>query len=133
MAKASSRKDKPAGAPETESPAAEGGSDKVVIDWAGEKFMTALLIVSFGFIFLGICLNYYNMYRRFDTPMFGILGKSESKMIKAKVYAAKAEEAAPAEGGGGGSEGGGGEAAGGGGGEAGGGAGGGGESGGGGE
>jgi hypothetical protein len=131
MAKASSRREKPAGEAESAAPteSAAGGDEKVVIDWAGEKFMTALLIVSFGFIFLGILFNYINMYKRFDTPIFGIFAKAEQDTIKAKVYAAKgggeaaAEGEQPAEGGGGGGEsggGGGGESGGGGGGESGG-------------
>ncbi|MCU0722981.1 MAG: hypothetical protein MUC63_05105 [Planctomycetes bacterium] len=109
MAKASSRKDKPAGEPEAGAPAAgaAGGDEKVVIDWAGEKFMTALLILSFAFIFLGILINYINMYKKFDTPIFGMFAKAEQDMVKNKVYAAKADgEPGAAEGeGGGGSEG----------------------------
>jgi hypothetical protein len=65
--------------------------------------MTALLIVSFAFIFVGILINYINMYKRFDTPILGIFSKAEPDLVKNKVYAVKAEapvegEAAPAEG-----------------------------------
>ena len=54
----------------------------------GESMMTALLIVAFGFIFLGIVLAWWTLHKNFDTPFLGVMQKSSAK--KVKIQAEKA-------------------------------------------
>ncbi|MHC4780125.1 MAG: hypothetical protein ACYTFG_16260, partial [Planctomycetota bacterium] len=49
----------------------------------GEGIMTALLIVSFGFIFLGIVLAWWTLHKNFDTPFLGVVQKAPNETVEA--------------------------------------------------
>ncbi|MHC4599411.1 MAG: hypothetical protein ACYS47_10435 [Planctomycetota bacterium] len=81
MAKASSRRGR--------APQPEEDYDEPMDDMGeaagGESMMTALLIVAFGFIFLGIILAWWTLHKNFDTPFMGVMQKSANKKVKVQA------------------------------------------------
>ena len=64
----------------------------------GDSVMTALLIVAFGFIFLGIILASYTLHKNFDSPFLGVMQKNADATVEAQAerdFAEKYGEAAP--------------------------------------
>lgn len=56
-------------------------------DRQGDSLMSALLVLSFAFIFLGIILAWWTLYQNFDTPFFGVVQKSSNKTVQARAEA----------------------------------------------
>jgi hypothetical protein len=64
-------------------PQVEEEYDDVVEETAdsGDKLMTALLVIAFGFIFVGIVLASYTLHQNFDTPFLGVMQKDPAETV----------------------------------------------------
>ncbi|MHC5038419.1 MAG: hypothetical protein ACYTHM_13990 [Planctomycetota bacterium] len=78
MAKASRRRPQPA-------PVEEDMDEPMEDMKVGDTLMTALLIVSFAFIFVGIILGWWTLHQNFDTPFLGMVQKAPNEMVKAQA------------------------------------------------
>ncbi|GEM_PF-3148629 len=58
----------------------------------GDMLMTGLLIVAFGFIFLGIILTSWTLHKNFDSPFLGMVKKAPEEMVEEKAIADFEEE-----------------------------------------
>ena len=46
------------------------------------QFLTALLIVAFAFIFLGILLTWHHLHKHYDTPFLMVVKKNPGEEVK---------------------------------------------------
>ncbi len=88
-------KEEPAGDEESQTDAAATVDPKTQ---EASQLLTALLIVAFSFIFVGILLTWHHMHKHYDTPFLGMVKKgagNEVKDLVAKEMGAEVAEEEP--------------------------------------